>query len=72
MGRSLSGSIQAVQSAAASLQNAPGLNSMLNRADEAAPLLAKREAVSRSLPAPQGIQGLNSTLQFNDTLSGKM
>ncbi len=72
LGRSLSGSIQNVQSAAAGLQGVASLNTMLTRADESSQRLAAREAASRSLPGPQGIQELNTSLQINDTLSGRM
>ena len=70
VGRTLAASIQTVQSATASLQGAASLNSMLARADEAADLSKAREAAARSLPAPQGIQELNTTLQI-DSISGK-
>jgi hypothetical protein len=71
MGRSLAASIETVKSATASLQGAASLNSMLARADEAAAHLEAREAALRSLPAPQGNQEFNTTLQI-DSLSGKM
>jgi hypothetical protein len=71
MGRSLAASIETVKSATASLQGAASLNSMLARADEAAARLEAREAALLSLPAPQGNQEFNTTLQI-DSLSGKM
>lgn len=69
LGRSLTGSIQAVASGVNAAQSIQQLDSMLARSDEAIAALTAQLAASRASPAPMGVQTIASMV--NDTVTGR-